>query len=80
MQGVGDGALEALGLAGDLPLMYVCCDALFRSGVGWSGCRGRACLKWLTWQVWSSLFFNAFCSEFNICGSCCSFCALHCFS
>ncbi len=31
MQGVGDGALEALGLAGDLPLKYVCCDALLRS-------------------------------------------------
>jgi hypothetical protein len=29
MQGVGVGALEALGLAEDLPPKYVCCDCCF---------------------------------------------------
>ena len=36
MQGVGDGALEALGLAEDRPRKYVCCDAFLRIG----GCGG----------------------------------------
>ena len=44
MQGVGGGALEALGLAEDFFSRYVCCDALWRSGdVGEGGCRGGAC-------------------------------------
>jgi hypothetical protein len=44
MQGVGDGAVEALGLADDSTHKYVCCDALLRSGdVGEGGCRGGAC-------------------------------------
>jgi hypothetical protein len=43
MQGVGGGALEALGLAVDLSHRYVCCDALLRSGdVGEGECRGGA--------------------------------------
>jgi hypothetical protein len=43
MQGVGSGALEALGLADDLPPWYVCCDACCGGKVvEEGGCRSRA--------------------------------------